>query len=205
MKKNTIITIVAILTSSATFFPVTSLAAEKDQEGITQADANFEAGRLVLNRVPDKFDFGTLPISTDTVTKPLPKDEQYSLVVTDTRGRENGYRVTVSVPAMTSLDGEHSLKGNNILLIDPKVTPLGEFEQTSAPTANNKFYADSVDEEGEPLPTEILIAKNDTDEGLLAWQTAWAGNNIRFSVQPGEAQSRLYRTNIMWTLSDAPK
>lgn len=175
-----------------------------DQSGTTQADANFSTGNLVLNNVPNKFDFGTLPISTDTVTQSLPKENNYDLTVTDTRGTENGYRVTASAKPMASLDGKYNLDGNNIHLTNPIVSQVTKGPKATAPTANNDFYADKVDEKGETVPSWVSTAKAHSTQGSLTWKTSWNGSNINFVVQPDEAKAVQYRTNIVWTLTDAP-
>lgn len=190
--------------ATLTAFALSPVKVDANQTGVTQADANFTSGSLVLNQVPNKFDFGTVPISTSTVIQPLKKEANYNLVVTDTRGMANGYRVTASAPVMTSLDGEHQLNGNNIHLTNPTVSQLGQGENASAPITNGDFYADATDHEGKPIPTVVSTAKANSSQGNLTWETSWNGSNINFIVQPGEAQAVHYRTNITWTLSDAP-
>lgn len=202
MNKQLLLASLGVATLAAlAFAPV---KANADQTGVTQADANFTTGNLTLNEVPNKFDFGTLPLSTSTVIQPLEKDIDYNLVVTDTRGTENGYRVTASAPVMTSLDSKHKLQGNNIKLTNPTVSQVGQGGNASAPVTNNDFYADATDQDGQPIPTVVSTAKANSTEGNLTWKTSWNGSNINLIVQPGEAQAAQYRTNITWTLSDAP-
>ncbi|WP_339014670.1 WxL domain-containing protein (plasmid) [Lactococcus garvieae] len=202
MNKQLLFTSLGVAT--LTVLALAPIKADADQTGTTQADASFASGSLVLNQVPNKFDFGTLPLSTSTVIQPLSADDSYDLVVTDTRGMENGYRVTASAPVMTSLDGQHQLNGNNIHLTNPTVSEVGSGGNTSAPTTNNDFYADAVDQDGNPIPTVVSTASTDSSQGNLTWKTSWNGADVNFIVQPGEAQATQYRTNITWTLSDAP-
>ncbi|MGL5042517.1 MAG: WxL domain-containing protein [Culicoidibacterales bacterium] len=184
-------------------FVVTNVQAE-DQTGKTGVTVTFGQGELILNQVPEIFDFGILPISTATVVRSLPREEkkEYNLVVTDTRGSETGYSVSVRTERLSAK--EVKLQGNNISLIKPEVRQLTDSIHSKAPVVRDEFFADAVDGEGNAVPTVISTARNFTPEGSLTWQAGWAADHIRLIVQPGEASALSYYTTIVWTLSDVP-
>lgn len=174
------------------------------QTGSTPVDVNFASGLLTLDAVPNPFNFGTLAISDEVVTANLVSTNTYSAGITDLRGSEAGYVLTVQAEPLTAFNGA-KLDGSNITLDDGTAIFVGtEQGSATAPVVNQAITADTLDLNGDPVPTAVATAANNTTEGLQSWSIAWTGNNINLIVNPTEAQAVSYQTNLVWTLSDVP-
>lgn len=195
-----ILVVVAIVAFSAT----TSFAAT--QTKTSTAEVNISSGNLIFDNVPANFNFGDVPYPSSGSTTPL-LSGTYTLQVTDNRGAALGlgYKVTASALKLTGTNNPATsvMKGNNIHLQGPVVTPTG-VPTGVPPNVNQDFFVDAVDTNGDPLATTVSQAPAGQASGLLGWRALWFPQNITLVMSANEAPVDSYQSTITWTLYDAP-
>lgn len=171
--------------------------------GQTSADVTFTAGTLDITTAMPAINFGTIVLSQDTIVQSATSGT-YTTTINDLRGGKSGYKLTVSASPLHATSGD-SLKGHNITLANGTATFNGPTQGSAvAPIVTSAITADTLGPDNTPMASDVAIATANTNQGILKWDLNWTPENIKLTVQPGEAKAQSYSTTLNWVLSDAP-
>lgn len=180
----------------------TSIVNALSVDKTTKSSVVFVPGSLTLDTEPADFIFPNIKLS-NAVSKTILGNtgKVYPLAITDLRGTEVGYKLTVQASIMTAVTGE-KLKGNNIGITVP--TPTTTAINTQMPVKpSGPIFADAQDINGVPIPTTVMTANQGTKQGLNTWAINFKDSDISLNILPGEALAKPYSTDIIWTLIDS--
>ncbi|AMP20978.1 hypothetical protein AZF37_07215 [endosymbiont 'TC1' of Trimyema compressum] len=104
--------------------------------GETTVNAEFQPDKLTLDSVPKIFSFKPIPLTLYPDIIPLGENDTYQMIVTDNRGTDSGYNVTVQAEKMRTKEGI-ALSGNNIKIANPNANPV----KNNVPNAKNQVLA----------------------------------------------------------------
>lgn len=205
MKKTAslLLVIPALLATLAPLGTVVQAAESKD----TTATTTFDPGALTLETAPASFQFPTSTLSATAVTSFVQNPSALApLEISNYRGTDSGYKLTATSNPMSATDNSgKNLNGSNLFMdANYMSNPTGTIGSAFDFASLDRIYLDSLDQNQNPIPVEILEAAANTDKGLGKWSTAFENDSVGLVTQPGEASAKNYATTITWTLNDVP-
>ena len=168
-------------------------------------------GDLSLIYVPASFDFGTSEIDVlndkaldlDTTSAATTLWENNAVVeVSDVRGTNAGWKVTVKGDTLTGTDGA-TIKGATLTLPEGTVSNSGNATKTNA----NGAYAsgqtvDLATTDSTVAGVQVLGAKANNGAGVTVSNLNPA--NIKLNIPANTAKAQTYTTTLNWSMDDTP-
>ncbi|WP_125710833.1 WxL domain-containing protein [Lacticaseibacillus porcinae] len=174
----------AVVGGQAVHADVTSDTAATTKGSITLTTG----GAITLNQAPD-LDFGQKPISTTATT--YTTKGSAPIQVTNP-GFTSGWSVSVAASKFTT--GKYDLKGAELTVNVKNIAAADGSNTSASPDAPHNAI--------EPGGSAVNVFSAATDAGVGVWNNSW--DTVILAVPAGNVAGD-YKSELTWTLSDAPQ